>query len=177
MIVEKVKVTPRKASDLRECVVHHLRVEGAPTFKEAILVTEGTMMRAAPRHDDGVGHEIPMPLDEIPANRGKTFKRANCRFVASMRRPSEKVLQEPRKGVFARPENNRVRVQRRFLRQRCDVQPSKDDISAPSSIVVREFVRTPRVRDVDLDENEVGVIVQVYFLDMLILDRDLEIRI
>ena len=87
------------------------------------------------------------------------------------------VLEESRKGVFSRAEHDRVRVGRRFVRQRGDVKAAEDDVRAARAVMVGDAVGAVGVGDVDLNDHQVGVIVEVQRLDVLVLKRDLEIGI
>ena len=60
-----------------------------------------------------------------------------------------------------------------LFRQRRDVKSAERYVSAPAAVVVGEPVGTVRRGDVDLDDNQVGRIVQVEFLDVLVLKVDL----
>jgi hypothetical protein len=66
-------------------------------------------------------------------------------------------------------------VRRGLVGQRCDVETAQCDIGATPPIVVGDPVRTGRRGDVNLDDDEVGGIVEVDRLDVLIVERDLVI--
>ena len=85
------------------------------------------------------------------------------------------VAKKPRKGVFAWPDEDRVGVRRGFFGQGGDVQPAQRDVRALASIVIGDAIGAVGVGDVDLDDDQVRVIVQIERLDVLVLERDLEI--
>src|SRR2546421_6723658 len=68
MIVEKVEVPAGEPLDLGEGLVNSLRIEGSTALEKRILVTEVAMMRTSAGDDDGVGHEIAAPVDEVAAD-------------------------------------------------------------------------------------------------------------
>jgi hypothetical protein len=68
VVVEEVEVPPGKPLDLGERRVHLLHVEGPTAGEEALLVAEGACVRAAPRDDDRVGHEVELAADEVAAD-------------------------------------------------------------------------------------------------------------
>ena len=73
-------------------------------------------------------------------------------------------------------EEDRVGVRRRFGRQRGHVQAAEDDEDAARAIAVRDPVRPVRVRDVDLDHDEVRRVVRGQALDVLVDDHRLVVR-
>src|SRR5258708_25411834 len=52
------------------------------------------------------------------------------------------------------------------------MQSAKGDTRYTPARVVGEFVRTPRRRDVDLDHDQVGLVIQAKLFDVLVTDRD-----
>ena len=61
----------------------------------------------------------------------------------------------------------------RLVRQRRDVQAAEADVGAPAPVVVGERVGAAGGGDVDLDDDEVGLVVEAQPLDVLVLDLDL----
>jgi hypothetical protein len=53
------------------------------------------------------------------------------------------------------------------------VQPAKRDVRAAPPIVIGQPVRAIRRRYVDLDDDEIGLVVESQALDVLVLDLDL----
>ena len=87
VIVEKIQMPARQAIDLGER--RHRRAAcrtTAPAFEERVLVAERAVVRAAARHDDRVGHEVAMPLNQIAADRRHVLERAQRDDVARLRR-------------------------------------------------------------------------------------------
>ena len=133
------------------------------------------MVRTAARDDDRVRDQVAVPLNEIAPYRRQPFQRPHRRLVAALRRSRREVLQELREGVLARPEEDRVRVRRRLVRQRRDVQAAERDVGAARAIVIGDLVGAIRVGDVDLNDHQVGFVVEIELLDVLVLQRDLEV--
>ena len=52
------------------------------------------------------------------------------------------------------------------------MQPSDDDVGAPSAVVIRDAVRTIGGCDVDLDDHEIRLVFESKALDVLVLDFD-----
>jgi len=75
-----------------------------------------------------------------------------------------------RKGLFTGSEKDGVGVRSSLFGERGDVQTPKADKRATRAIVVGDAVRAIGVRDVDLDDDEVGGIIQSKGLDMLVDD-------
>ena len=177
MVIEKVEMPAWQPADLRQRVVHALRVEAAPASEECILVAEGTVVRTPTRDHDRVGHEVSTALDQIAADRRDALERPNRRFVARRRPPGGEIVKKPRKRVFTRAEHDRVRIRDSFVRQRGDVQPPKHDVRSARPVVVRDAIGPIGIGDVDLDDHEIGVVVQVERLHVLVLQGDVEIRV
>jgi hypothetical protein len=68
-------------------------------------------------------------------------------------------------------------MESRLVRQRGDVEAAERHVGAPLSVVIRYPVRPVRVGDVDLQDHEIGPILQVELFDVLVLDPDLEVGI
>src|SRR3954470_23944660 len=147
--------------NLRERLVHALRVEGAASFEETILVAEGAMVRTAARDHNRIGYQIPVPLDQIPPYRRHAFQRAQRRLVAGLRGAGGKIAQKLRKGVLSGPEKNRVCVRSRFNSERWGEKDTKSDESSTGPTPIRDGIRAIRVCDVDLNDDEVRLIVKV----------------
>jgi len=88
--------------------------------------------------------------------------------------PPAEVLQEDRPGVLTGADEDGVRVRRRLVRQRRDVQPAHRHEHTPPAVPVGELVRAPSGRDVRLDDHQVGsVVLDVEALDVLVEDPHL----
>src|SRR5690242_10332930 len=115
MIVEKVEMPARQPIDLRERIIHPLRVEAATTFEERVLVTKVAMLRTAAGDDDRVRDQIRAATNQITPDRRDAIERATSgRDIAPKRLPLSKVLEKARKGVLRRTKNDRIRVDRCF---------------------------------------------------------------
>ena len=75
------------------------------------------------------------------------------------------------------PDEDGIRVGRCFVRQRCDVKAAEGDVGPTRTIVVRDPVCPICIRDVDLNDHQLRVVVEVELLDVLVLQRDLKDRI
>src|SRR5947208_250777 len=94
-----------------------------------------------------------------------------------LRRSIRKVSQECGEGVLPRSDEDRVRVWCCFIRQRRNVEAAERDVGAARTIVVGDSVRAIGVGDVDLNDHQVGSIVEIERLDVLILQSDFEVGI
>src|ERR1700759_3922587 len=88
-----------------------------------------------------------------------------------------KIAQELGPYVFAWAEEDGVGMLTCLVRQRGDMQPAECDECSLTAIVIGDSVRAKRRRDVDLDDDEVGRIVEVEFFDMLVDESDVIVRI
>src|ERR1044071_4416007 len=79
--------------------------------------------------------------------------------------------------MLPRPKKNRIRMRRGLVRQRRHMQPAQRDIRTTRAIVIRQLIRAIRIGDVHLNDNELRRILEIEHLDMLILQRDLNVRI
>ena len=156
---EEVKMTPRQTRDFGQRIIDQLRVETAPSGEEGILVTERAMVRAAARDDDRVRHQVSMPLNQVPPYRRKAFQCPHRRFIPASWRSGRQVAQELREDMLTRPEKDGVGVRRCFIRQRCNMQTTQRDVCATRAIMIGNAIRAIRVRDVDLDNHEVRLVV------------------
>jgi len=177
MVVQEVQMLTWQPRDLGKGVVHPLCVEAAAACEECVLVTEGAVVRAAARHHDRVRHQVAVPLNQIPADRRDALERADCRHVPPLRPASRQVVEEPGKGVFAGPEHDRVRVRGCLVRKRRDVQSPEHHVGTAGAVVIRDAVGPVGIGDVDLNDDEIGVILEVERFDVLVLDRDGEVRV
>ena len=114
-----------------------------------------------------------MALDEIATDRWEPCERADVRLITAFREAATEVVEEARPRVLARAEKDRVRVRGGLPWQRGHMQPAERHVSALLPIVVGDAIRTMRRRDVDLNDDNVGLIVQVQSLDVLVLNLDL----
>ena len=102
--------------------------------------------------------------------------RSDGRDVAACGPAGAQVGEEPRERLLAGAEKDRVGVRGGFVGQRRHVQAAERDERAAGAIVVREPVGAPRVGDVDLDDDEIGTVVEIERRDMLVLDDRLVVR-
>ena len=138
VIVEEVQMTAGQALDLGERVVHGLRVEGSPAFEERFLVAEVAHVRTAARDDDGVGHEIEPPLDQIAPDRRKTVERSHLRSIHALGSAAPEIGEELRPRVLAGADEDRVGVASRLLRQRGDMQSAQRHVGTAAAVVICE---------------------------------------
>ncbi len=108
VIVEEVEMASGQAVDLGQGSVHGSRVERPPALEEGLLVAEVADVRTPARHDDGVGDEVEAALDEIAANRREACQRADRRSIDALGMAAREVREEPRPGVLAGPQEDRV---------------------------------------------------------------------
>jgi hypothetical protein len=66
---------------------------------------------------------------------------------------------------------------RGLLGERGNVQPAETDVRSTPAVLVRQLVGAAGGRDVDLNHDQLGVVVQVERLDVLVLKRDLIIGV
>ena len=130
VVVEKVQMPSRKPVDLGQGRVDGLRVELLASFEESDLVAEVTYVRAAARDDDRVGHEVQPPLDQVAADGRHAEEGAVLGDVPGTRPTGPEISQELRPRVLARTKKYRVRVLRRLLGQRGDMQTSQCDMAS-----------------------------------------------
>jgi hypothetical protein len=64
-----------------------------------------------------------------------------------------------------------------FIGKRCHVQAAQGDMRAASAVVVGDAIGTIRGGDVDLDNDEVGRVVQIEHLDVLVLNLHIGVRV
>src|SRR5262249_7256819 len=83
VIVEEIQMPAGQAVDFGKCGVHGLRVEGTSSLEECFLVAEVTDVRTPSRNHDRIGHEIEVPLDQIPADGRNACQTACNRPIAS----------------------------------------------------------------------------------------------
>ena len=170
MVIEKVQVLARKPLDLGEGVVHELGVEVLPAGEEGILVAEIAVMGAAARDHSRVGHEVEVALDELTADRGNPHEGAGHRRVARLRCARLKVLEKLRPDILTGTEEDRVGVGRGFVGERRHVQASQADKRPPCPVVVGQGVGPPRRRDIDLDRDDIGRVVEVQRLHVIVFE-------
>ena len=135
------------------------------------------MLRASAGDDDRVRNEIPASIDEIAADRRHAIERSTGRrHVARRRLAGAEVVEKLRKCLLAGAEKDGVGVRRRFFGQRRDVQPAEHDERAASPVVVGDRVGAARVGDVDLNDDEVGTIVELQPRHVLVFDHGFVVR-
>ncbi len=129
------------------------------------------MLRTPSRDDDRVRNEIGVAADQIASDRRNPLERApRGGHVARQRLSRADIVEELRKRLLARSQDDHVRVRRGLIWQRRHMQPAKRDQYAFAPVSVGQRIRSPRVRDVNLDDNEVWMIVGANALDVLIDD-------
>lgn len=117
-----------------------------------------------------------MALDQIAANLRQTVERADLRAVDFARPPCAKVSKEGRPGVFARPNEDGVRVLSRFARQRRNVQATEANVRAPAAVMIGDFVRPFCGSDVNLNDHQIRqirLIIQIECFHVLVLQPDI----
>src|SRR2546421_4530625 len=130
MIVEEVEMTPRQTNNFRQCIIDKLRIETATSGKKGIFVAEGAVVRAASRYHDRIGHEVAMPLNQIPPDWRKTFQGTHRRFIPALRSSRRQVAQKLREDVLTWAQEDGVGVRRRFIGKRRYVQAAEHDVRA-----------------------------------------------
>ena len=119
-------------------------------------------MRTAARHDNRIGNQIQLALDEVAPYRRDVFDAAlPQRRISSFRRAGAKILEELRKRIIPRSEENRIRVLRCLLWKGGNMQPTETDIRAFGAIMICQRVCPVRGRDVDLNDHKIGFVVNV----------------
>src|SRR6266550_6641557 len=118
-----------------------------------------------------------MSLNKVPPYGRQRFQSTHRRFVAALWRSCFQVLQKLREGVFSGSDKDRVCVRCRLIRQRCDVEATEQYVGTERTIVVSDLVCPICVGDVDLYDHQVWLVVEVDLLDVLVLQRDLEVGI
>ena len=172
VIVEKVQMPSRQPLDLGQRGVDGLCVERPAALEERLLVAEVAHVGAPSRDDDGVRDEIEMPFDQITPDRRHAGERSDLRSIDAIRGAAPEIGEESRPRVLAGSEKDRVRMPGSLFRQRRDVEASKRHMRAPSAVVIREAIRAVRGGDVDLNDDQVGRVVQVEPLHVLVLNFD-----
>ena len=80
-------------------------------------------------------------------------------------------LEKLREGLLRGSQDDGIGVWRCFVRQRGDVQAAEHDVRASRAVTIRDAVRAVCVGDVDLNQDQVGVIVCGQALDVFV-DED-----
>jgi hypothetical protein len=135
------------------------------------------MMGTASRDDNRVRDQVSASLYKVPPYGRQRFQSTHRRLVAALWRSCRQVLQELRKGVLSGSDEDRVCVRYRLIRQRCDVEATKEYVGTARTILVSDLVRPICVGDIDLNDHQVWLVGEVELLDMLIVQRDLEVGI
>src|SRR5438045_461851 len=102
---------PGQPVDLAQRRLDGLDIVFFPALEEGDLVAEVANMRAPTRHDDGVGHQVLMPPDQIPPDGRHTQQGSMARDIAPGRVAGSEVLEEAWPGIFARTSEYGVGVQ------------------------------------------------------------------
>src|SRR5687768_17277217 len=173
MVVEEIEMSAGETVDLRERIVDVLGVKPLASLEERFLVTEVAAVGTSARHDNGIGNEVQPARDEIASDAGKTLERAHRGAVRRLRDAGAEVIEKARPRVLAGTDENRIRVGGRLLGQGGDVQPAHRDVYAATTIVVGDLVRSIGRRDVYLDDDELGTVVEVQRLDVLVMKTGL----
>lgn len=176
VVVQEVQMAARQPVDLGERRVHRLGVERLPALEERLLVTKVAHVRAAARDHDRVRHEIAPAVDQVAPDRGQPRERPLGRLVPGGRAPGAQVRQEARPDVLPGPAEDRVRVPGGLVRQRRHMQAAQAHVRPLGAVMVGQFVRPPRGRDVDLDHHQVRLVGQVHLLHVLVGQRHLVVR-
>ena len=156
MIVEEVEVPAGQSIDLGERIVYALRVERASALEEGVLVAEVAMLRTSARDDDRVRDEIGAATDQVAPDRRQPFQRpAGSRDVSGSRATGSEVLEELRKNLFARAEEDCVGVRGGLVREGGDVQAAEGNEDALRPVVIGQRIGAARAGDVDLNRDEV----------------------
>ena len=79
--------------------------------------------------------------------------------------------------MFTGSEKDCVGVRRRFIGKGGDVETAKENISTTRTIVISNLVRAIGVGDVDLNDYQVGLVVEVKLLNVLVLQGHLDVGI
>src|SRR3954469_4733136 len=149
MIVEKIEMLAGEPGDLRQRIVHTLRVERSAPFKERILVAEIAVLRTSTTDHDRVGNEIQMPVDQIAADRRDSFERAvRRRDISLCGAAGPEVLEKSWKRLLARPQKDCVCVPGGLVGKRCHVQSAQGDECAARTIVVSKRVSATGAGDI-----------------------------
>lgn len=90
-----------------------------------------------------------------------------------MRTACTEVLEKPWKALFSGAQKDGIGVQCRLVRKCRDVQAPEADEGALATIVVGNTVRAIGVGDVHLHDDEVWIVVQVQWLNVLVGDHGL----
>src|SRR5205823_7019837 len=88
-----------------------------------------------------------------------------------------KVREKLWKRLLRRTEKHGVGLRRRFVGQRRHVQSAQRDERAPGPVLVGEAVGTIGVRDVDLNQHQIGLIVKGERLHVLVDELQAVIRV
>jgi hypothetical protein len=172
VVVEEVEMPSGEPIDFGQRGIDALCVERSAALEEGVFVAEVTVLGAAARDDDRVGDQVAAPGDQIAANRRQLIERASGgRLIDALRVTIAKILQEGGKRLLARAEDDRVGMRGGFVWKRRHVQAAEGDEDASGAVVVREPIGAVGVGDVDLNQDEVGPVVDSQRLDVLIDDR------
>jgi len=178
MIIEEVEVPAGKPLDLGEGLVDALRIERATALEKRILVAEVAMMRTSAGDDDGVGHEIAAPLDEVAPDWRRAVQRPiRCRPVDRQGPTRAKVAQESRKRLLGGSEEDGIRVPGGLVGQRGHVQAAERHEGSARPVVVGDPVRAQGVGDVNLNQHEIRPVVDVQRCHVLVHQHRFVVRI
>src|SRR5436309_3315337 len=101
-----------------------------------------------------------MPLDEIAADWRQANQRAYGGIITGRGRAGAVIPQETRPSVLSWTGKNHVRMGGGLLGKRGDVKSAQSDENAAISVGVGDFIGAPCAGNVDLNDDEIGVIVE-----------------
>jgi hypothetical protein len=132
------------------------------------------VLRTAARDDDRVRHEVQAPVDEIAPDGWQPVKRAaRSRYVSARGLARAEIIEEPWEGLFARTQKHGISMVRGFVGKRRDVQSTECDERAAGAVVIGQAVGAPCARDVDLNDDEIGPVIQVQGRNVFIFEHGL----
>ncbi|HXJ44966.1 MAG TPA: hypothetical protein VNH18_37100, partial [Bryobacteraceae bacterium] len=108
--------------------------------------------------------------DEVAADRGQADEGADGGMVARGGRAGTVIAKEAGPGVLAWAGEDDVGMGGGFFGERGDVEAAKRDEGAAAAVMVGDFVRAARAGDVDLDDDEIGVVVEAEGADVFVGD-------
>ena len=170
VVVEEIEVAAWQAVYLSQGLIDALHIERLALAIERILIAEVAVMRTAARHDERVGHEVFLALDEVASDGRDVLYRPPTRHIALLRMAGPQVTDEAREGLLAWSQKNRVDMLRRLVGQRRDVQAAHGHIGALLSIVVGNAIGPVGIGHIHLYAHQVRLVVERQPLHMLVHD-------
>jgi hypothetical protein len=83
------------------------------------------------------------------------------------------VVQESWPGILTRSEKDGIRMKNSFQGQGGDMQTTQANMSPTAAIVIGKLVGAVSGSDVNLNDYQIGVVVEIKFFDVLVLDSNL----